>query len=265
MNTDNNMSPTPYYDINLFLQILLDNVRGVLGDYFVGMYLYGSLATGDFDPNKSDIDFLVVTSEKLPKSLISDLKTMHTRIYESGLEWSTRLEAAYIPIDAMRVYSPTGPACPLVNMNKLFNQNEFLVARPETNWVINRHVLYTKGVVITGSPLQSIIDPVRPEQLQEAALTYLRDDWEPWTHNPDLFVGEGYQPFVVLTMCRALYTLKHGTVASKLRSAEWVIANLDRKWTKLINQAMTWHYGDPPGDIGQTQEFIRYILKEAGL
>ena len=86
MNTDINMSPTPYDDMNLFLQILLDNVRAVLGNYFIGMYLYGSLATGEFDANRSDIDFLVVTSEKLPKNMISDLKTMHTRLYESGLE-----------------------------------------------------------------------------------------------------------------------------------------------------------------------------------
>ena len=250
---------TPYDDINLFLKVLLDNVRAVLSNYFIGMYLYGSLAIGGFDANRSDIDFLVVTSEKLPKSLISDLKTMHTRIYESGLEWATKLEGAYIPIDAVRAYSPTGPACPLVN------KKEFLVDCPESNWVINRHVLYTSGVVITGPPLQTIIDPVRPEQLREAVLTLLHNNWTPWIHNADFFNGAGYQPFVVLTMCRALYTLEHGTVAPKLRSAEWVIANSDRKWTKLIKQAVAWHYGDPPGDIGQTQEFIRYILQEAGL
>ena len=117
MNAENTISPTPYDDINLFLQILLDNVRAILGDYFIGMYLYGSLATGDFDANRSDIDFLVVTREKLPRSLISDLKIMHTQLYESGLEWATKLEGAYIPIDAIRVYSPTGPACPLVHIN----------------------------------------------------------------------------------------------------------------------------------------------------
>ncbi len=259
MNADNNMSPTPYDDINLFLQILLDNVRAVMGDYFIGMYLYGSLAIGDFDVIRSDIDFLVVTSEKLPKSLISGLKIMHTRLNESGLEWAPKLEGAYVPIDAMRVYSPTGPACPLVN------KKEFLVARPESNWVINRHTLYTSGVVITGPPLQTIIDPVQPEELKEAVLTLLRDNWTPWVHNSDFFLGTGYQPFVVLNMCRALYTLEHGTVASKRCSVEWVIAKSDRKWAKLINQAMAWHYGDPSGDIGQTQEFMRYVLKEAGL
>ena len=259
MNTENTISPTPYDDINLYLQILLDNVQVVLGDYFIGMYLYGSLASGDFDPGRSDIDPLVVTSEELPQNLISDLEVMHKRIYGSGSEWAKKMSGAYIPLDAIRKYDPTGPACPL------FNRDEFLVARPDIDWVIHRHILYTSGVVITGPPLQSIIDPVRPEQLQEAVLTLLRNNWASLLHNTDIFLGAGHQPFVVLTMCRALYTLEHGTVASKQHSAEWVIAKSDRKWTKLINQAMAWHYGDPPGDIGQTQEFMRYILKEAGL
>ena len=254
------MFPTPYREVNLVLQTLLDNARTVLGDYFIGMYLYGSLAGGDFDLGRSDIDFLVVTSEKLPQSLISDLKTMHTCIYESGLEWAKKVGGAYIPIDAMRKYSPTGPACPLVN------KDEFLVACPDADWVIHRHILYTSGVVIAGPSLQTIIDPVRPEQLQKAVLTLLRHNWTPWMDNDDLFLGIGYaQPFVVLTMCRALYTLKHGAVVSKRRSAEWVIVNSERKWIQLINQALAWHYGDSPGDIGQTQEFMRYVFKEAGL
>jgi hypothetical protein len=66
-------------------------------------------------------------------------------------------------------------------------------------------------------------------------------------------------------MCRALYTLSNGIMVSKPRSAEWAIENLDKKWTKLINQASDWHNGDPPGDIEQTQEFMRYIFGEAGL
>lgn len=259
MNADNNVSPTRYHDVNLVLQTLLDNVRAVLGDYFTGMYLYGSLASGEFDPGRSDIDFLVVTIEDLPDNLVSGLETMHTRIYESGLEWATKLEGSYVPIAAMRVYSPTGPVCPMIN------EGRFEVARQGIDWVINRHVLYTSSVVIIGPPLQTIIDPVRPEELQEAALTLLRDVWVPWLYNPDFFHGTGYQSFVVLTMCRALYTLEHGTVVSKLHSAEWVMVNSDRKWTELIKQAMAWHYGDPSGDIAQTQGFMRYILKEAGL
>jgi len=259
LNADNNSIPTPYQDVNLVLQTLLDNVRVVLGDYFIGMYLYGSLASGEFDPSCSDIDFLVVTSGELPNNLISDLETMHARIYESGLEWATKLEGSYVPIDAMRMYSPTSPACPMINEGK------FQVVRHDIDWVINRYILYNSGVVIAGPSLDTLIDPVKPEELRKAVLSLLRDVWTPWLYNPDLFSGTGYQPFVVLMMCRALYTLEHGTVASKQRSAEWVIARSDRKWARLINQATAWHYGEPPGDVQETQEFMRYILKEAGL
>ena len=259
MDTTNNMFPTPYRDVNIVLKTLLGNVQVVLGDYFTGMYLYGSLASGDFDPGRSDIDPLIVTSGELPGNLISDLEVMHKHIYNSSSEWATRMTGAYIPLDAMRTYSPTGPACPL------FNRDEFLVARPDIDWVIHRHVLYTSGITIVGPSLQTIIDPVQPEQLREAAVTLLGDNWTSWVLNTEIFEGEGHQPFIVLTMCRALYTIKHDTVVSKLRSAEWVISNSDRRWTRLIKQAMSWHYGDPPGDTGKTQEFMRYILKEAGL
>ena len=107
LSADANKTPTPYPDVNAALQVLLDNVRAVLGDYFIGMYLYGSLASGDFDPGRSDIDPLVVTSKELPEKIISDLKVMHRRLYESGSEWATKMTGAYIPMDAMRKYNPT--------------------------------------------------------------------------------------------------------------------------------------------------------------
>ncbi len=253
------ITPTPYPEINKFLRYLLENVKAVLKDYFSGIYLYGSLASGDFDPDRSDIDLLVVTSGELPESVISDLEAMHTRIFYNGPEWATKLEGAYIPVDAMRVYSPTGPVCPLVN------KSEFLVARPDSNWVLNRHILYTHGVVITGPPLQTIIDQVQPEQLREAVLTLLRNNWASLLNNTDIFAGAGHQAFVVLTMCRALHTLEHGVVVSKKVAAEWAITAFDEKWKELIKQATNWHYGEPPGDIRQTQEFMRYTLKRAGV
>ena len=259
MNADADKFPTPYPDVNQVLLTLLDNVRAILGDYFIGLYLYGSLATGGFEPGRSDIDFLVVTSRELPESIVSELKTMHKRIYECGVKWSKHLEGAYIPLNVVRKYSPTGPAWPMTN------QQKFLVAHESASWVISSYILYTAGVVITGPPLKSIIDPVSPEELKTAVLTLLRDVWAPWQHNSNLFHRVEYQSFVVLTMCRAMYTLKYGIVKSKQCSAAWAIANIDKKWTELIKQALAWHYGDAPEDIGQTQEFIRYTLKEAGL
>lgn len=229
------------------------------------MYLYGSLASGEFDVKKSDIDFLVVTSGELPENIVSGLKAMHLALYESGTEWAGRLEGAYMPVNAMQAHDPTGSRCVGVHFNKLVRKNDFLVACPESSWVINRHMLYTSNIVIMGPPIKTMIEPVQPQELREAVLTTLRNNWSPKVPNSAFFLGIEYQAFSILQMCRALYILKQGAVTSKLLSAEWVIANSDPKWTNLIKQAIAWHPGDPSWDIGQTREFIRYVLKEAGI
>jgi hypothetical protein len=265
VNQERNISPTPYNDINFFLYILLDNSREVLDKYFVGMYLYGSLTSGEFDIKRSDIDFLVVTSEELPENIVSSLKAMHLALYESGTEWAGRLEGAYMPASALRAQDPTGPLCVRVNFNKLVRKTDFWVERPEARWVVNRHMIYTSSIVLMGPPIKTLVDPVQPQELKEAVITSLRNNWSPKVPNSSFFLGIEYQPFVILQMCRALYILKQGAVASKLSSAEWVIANSDPRWTDLIKQAMAWHPGDPSWDIGQTREFIRYVLKEAGV
>ncbi|HXD09520.1 MAG TPA: nucleotidyltransferase domain-containing protein, partial [Anaerolineales bacterium] len=53
------ISPTPYAEVNQILALLLTNAKEILEDQFVGMYLYGSLSSGDFNPETSDIDFLL--------------------------------------------------------------------------------------------------------------------------------------------------------------------------------------------------------------
>lgn len=53
--------PTRSSDVDGVPDALLSGVREVLGEQFYGMYLQGSRGLGDFDPDSSDIDFVVVT------------------------------------------------------------------------------------------------------------------------------------------------------------------------------------------------------------
>ncbi len=54
--------------MNSVLLELLTGVQNILGPHFVGMYLYGSLANGDFDQD-SDVDFVVVTDNEISADL----------------------------------------------------------------------------------------------------------------------------------------------------------------------------------------------------
>jgi len=255
---DMNRFPTPYEDVNEAIYTLRDSSKEVLGDYFTGMYLYGSLALGDFDPGRSDIDPLIVTSEELPDDIISELETMYNCIYISGLEWAKKMTGLYIPLDDLRIYSETGPK------NQMFNRDEFLVDRPDNDWIFHRHVLYKCGIVIDGPPLKDIIEPIPPEQLKEIAFMFLRD-WVLLTYDDTRFQGESHQAYFVLTVCRCLYTLKTGDITTKHKSAEWALEHVGGKWSDLIKRAMDWRYGDPAGDIPQSQKFMRYIMAKAGV
>ncbi|WP_245850770.1 nucleotidyltransferase domain-containing protein [Paenibacillus herberti] len=83
---------TQYYldrAVNLF--------KEEMGRNLVGVHLHGSLAMGCFNPNKSDIDLLVVAQEKLSaettKRIIKKLLKFHESMpNERGIELSIILE-----------------------------------------------------------------------------------------------------------------------------------------------------------------------------
>ncbi|PKB83316.1 MAG: hypothetical protein BZY88_02410 [SAR202 cluster bacterium Io17-Chloro-G9] len=88
------MHRTPYPDVNGLLDSLLSKMQYVLREKLVGLYLYGSLATGDFDHDVSDIDLLAATASDISDSEVQALREMHAglaRDYESWDNASTSI------------------------------------------------------------------------------------------------------------------------------------------------------------------------------
>ncbi|MGQ0600411.1 MAG: aminoglycoside adenylyltransferase domain-containing protein [Anaerolineales bacterium] len=227
----------------------------MLGESFVGLYLYGSLASGDFDPETSDIDFLVVTAGEIPNELIPALEAMHARLAASGAHWAKKLEGRYLPQASLRRYTPTDPARPCVN------EGRFYLTAQEPDWIIQRHVLREHAVVIAGPPLTPLIDPVSPEALRGAVLGYLRGWWAPMLNNPARLRHSEYQAYAVLSMFRALYTLHHSAIASKPAAARWAQATLGEPPATLIAHALAWRPGVEMNCFNETVELIRYTVE----
>jgi len=224
------------------------------------MYLYGSLAGGDFDPERSDVDFVVVTADELPATVISALEAMHARIGASGTKWAAKLEGFYIPQKVLRRCDPTEAPCPQIN------EGHFRVGRLGNEWVIQRHTLREQGVVVAGPAPRTLIDPVQPDDLRRAARELLGDRWKRMLQSPDPRLhGSEYQAFTILTMCRALHTLEHGTVVSKPVAARWAQATLDERWRALIERALTWKADARLCTLNDALVFIRYAIGHAGL
>lgn len=241
-------------EVNAILQDLLERVKEILGDRFIGLYLYGSLATGDFKARRSDIDFLVVTNGELPESTIADLEAMHQDLWSSGSKWAEKLEGAYVPIETLRRYNAEGASRPTVNEGK------FYLDREGSDWLIQRYILREFETIVAGPSLRSLIDPVRPNDLRQAVKELLQSWWAPMLRNPSRLLDRGYQPYAVLSMCRALFLLKHGKVVSKDDAAKWAIETLDPEWNQLIRDALAWREGDPAGSTEKTLDLIKFTI-----
>ena len=55
------LEATPYPEINAVLHERRSGAQAIRGRQLVGVYLDGSLAIGGFEPDRSDIDFVMVT------------------------------------------------------------------------------------------------------------------------------------------------------------------------------------------------------------
>ncbi|MDQ6900535.1 MAG: nucleotidyltransferase domain-containing protein, partial [Candidatus Dormibacteraeota bacterium] len=201
---------TPYPEVDLTVSLLLGSVQQILQDEFVGMYLYGSLATGDFDPVASDIDFLVATKAELAASLITQLREMHRQIGSGGTSHANRLEGSYIPLKALRRYDFSNASHPSIGVDWAFG-----VGHHGPAWVLERHSLSRQGVVVSGPLPEALIDPVSPQELRTAVTDLLRDFWQRQVDGADWLRPRAYQAFAMLTLCRALHTLESGTLVSK--------------------------------------------------
>lgn len=257
--------PTPYPDVNAALRELLAGAQTVLGDHFQGMYLSGSLALGDFDPDRSDIDVVVVTDADVAGDLLAALQAMHARFAASDSPWATEVEAAYIPRDALRRYDPAHACHPHLERGA----GEVLdLDQLGSDWVIQRHILREHGAPLAGPPVQSLIDRVRPEEMRRAVATLMEQWWGPMRQDPMPLRRWhiGYQVYTVLTMCRVLYTLDAGAVASKQAAARWAQRRLGERWSVLIARALAWRKDSqdmPESDVSATLDLIQYTLSIA--
>jgi hypothetical protein len=250
-------SPTPYPDVNALLQALLIKVQGVLGAYFTGMIVHGSLANGDFNPHSSDIDILVVTSDELPAEMLPALRTMHAAFTASRMPWADEMEVSYIPQRALRRFDSANCNHPALRID-----GSFEVDGHGAEWVIQRHIIREKGIALAGPSPQTLIDPVAPADLRHAQIKLLREWWVPQLSDPTLLRSSEYQAYAVLTMCRALYTLRHGEVATKPGAAQWAHQTLGEPWAMLIQQAAGWQRGMEMDELPKVLSFIRYTLAQ---
>lgn len=248
---------TPYPDLDAALATFVGEVRGILGETFVGAYLQGSFALGAGDET-SDCDFIVATTEAPRGSREDALRRLHDGIPLRDGFWNGHLEGSYAPVASLRV--PNDDEWLYCD-----HGHRELIWSTHCNSLHTRWILRNHGITIVGPPIASLVDPVPTEEMRRTArdaipgsvqgiFEWASPDWA-WT-----------QRYIVQTYCRMFYTAETGGVASKPAALDWALTRFDPRWRPLLEQVRDDRPRgadelDPPrpGTLDRSIAFASYV------
>jgi predicted nucleotidyltransferase len=259
------MLPTPYPELNQVLDALVSDIQQILEQTFVGAYLQGSFAVGDFDQH-SDVDFVIAIEDELTSPQVEDLQRMHERIYRLDSEWAKHLEGSYFPRQILRNQSEVGR-----ELWYLDHGAHSLVRSDHCNTLLVRWVVRQNGVALAGPSPQTLVDPISTASLKKEIFDVINNWGMQIIGDPTPYMNRFYQSFIVLSYCRMLHDLNRGYPGSKQEGAKWAKSVLDPSWSDLIDAAWDGRpdparkVKEPPDsqDFERTLEFVEYITKES--
>jgi predicted nucleotidyltransferase len=265
IDTNAGMFPTPYAELNQVLSDLVSRIQEILDSDFVGAYLQGSFAVGDFDLH-SDVDFIVVINDALSRDQIDALQEMHDQIYQLDSKWAQHLEGSYFPREILRNHAKRG-----IKLWYLDNGARSLIRSDHCNTILVRWVVREKGVTLAGPSPNTLVNPISDELLRAEIYGTITNWGQKILDDPTPYNNRFYQSFIVLNYCRMLHDLHTGYAGSKREGADWAKAALDPCWSDLIdgawagrpNPAHKVRQPADPQDFEKTLEFVEYVMNES--
>lgn len=257
------VAATAFQELNELLGELVARVESILGDDFVGAYLTGSFALGAGDLY-SDCDFLVVTEDRVTEGQERALRELHAEIPTRSGHWPHDLEGSYAPRADLATLAALDEQWLYVDRGAREMQWSTHCNTEDVRWTLREC-----AVTLAGPDPRNVVAEVPAEALR-GKMRRLVESFLPDLLSWTSFDTAWSQRYAVSTVCRILYTLETGEVASKQASLEWAKRALDPAWRDLIRQALDdralgWDPDDPPraGSVEATIAFAEYARERA--
>ena len=187
------------------------DVSGVVP--LVALWAHGSLALGDFQPGRSDLDLVALTRTTLTREQEQDLERMHETLH-SQERLADKLHCVYVDRAEL---DDAGHRHPTWAHGELFERTVSPVTRRE---------LCQGGLCLLGPAPATMVPPVSDQELTDYIRGDLRDFWYPSTARADLWLRDIWVDLGLLTFARATVTLREGRLITKREALE-VLTSLD--------------------------------------
>jgi len=237
---------------------LLSAIQAVLGEKLAGFYVYGSFATGDFTEGISDLDTTALLKEELDEEELAKLAAMHSAFADRHPAWCDLIETQYVSVSALRTFRTVRH--PMANISP---GEPFHLIEGGAEWLSNWWMIHQHGITLFGPLPAEVIPPIADDEFFAVIASYVRE--APGWAKP--YTALGSQAYTILTMCRALFTLRQRRHTSKQEAATWARAAYPA-WADLIDRAVFWRENfattqdDPAAFFPRTLAFVEFAVVE---
>ena len=203
------------------LTVIAEAISKALKDNFLGFYIMGSFVMGDWDPQKSDIDFIVVTRKPLNKEESIQIGKLHQTLSKSDV--GKKLDGAYTYLQQLqekRFEEKTGSV----------ENHEFIADSPCHLSADNVLCLLQYGKCVLGKSVRKLSLSVSDEELVQAAQDMLIEDAD------EIDKKQDFQTLydILIDMLRCIYTLETKKLPTKPKATEHYRRLLGRALYKNI-------------------------------
>lgn len=226
-------------DVRQYLVRITAHLGEVLGDNLAGLYVHGSLASGAFHRERSDIDLIAVTAAKLSAPMRESVAHALVRLSDAR-PTAGDIEVSIIQERYARAFEHPMPYD--VHYSTAWHepirrrQFDFTLDRTNVDLAANIVDVRQRGVTLYGPPPSAMFGPVP----WHAFINALQADFD-WarSHVADMPV------YAVLSACRVLNgTTSHTMHAmNKDEAAVWALETVPRMYHSIVNDALQLYRG----------------------
>ncbi|MFH8682824.1 nucleotidyltransferase domain-containing protein [Streptomyces lydicus] len=192
------------------------------------VWAHGSLAGGDYQPGRSDLDLIAVLDHRYPAAEESRVAGLHEDLARA-VPLAAKLHCSYAAVDEWG-----DPA-----QDHLTWAHEELMCRPVSP--VTRRELHEFGKVLHGPPPAGLVPPVTDRQLAAYVIDDLRTFWRPALQHQERWLLDAWVDLGLLTLARASVTLRTGRLITKAAALD-VLAELHAP-TEVVEDIRRRRYG----------------------
>lgn len=212
---------------------LLDRFCQAVGSALpvVSAWAHGSLAGGDYQPGRSDLDLIVIVPRRSTTVDEEQIRDLHQQLAKMS-PLTAKLHCSYA--SATELDDPSMP--------HLTWAHEELMSRPITP--VTRRELHDFGLVLSGRPPAGLLPVTSDAELARFVVRDLGSFWLPALDHPERWNRDVWVDLGLLTLARACVTLRSGRLITKGEALD-VLTEAGAP-PELVDDIRKRRYGDPP-------------------